>query len=93
MEAATENFNKRNLMLAASSFLVIVLVEAFIFRDFSPKTNNVHSPYQSSPFARFIVKAFVWGGGNAPNLVVILIYSALLEQRHRCFLHLVFYIA
>lgn len=92
MEAATKSFNKKNLMLAASSFFVMVLVEAFIFRDFSPKT-NIHSPYQSSHFARFIVKAFVWGGGNAPNLVVILIYSALLDQRHRCFLHLVFYIA
>ena len=92
MEASTKSFNKKHLMLAASSFCVMVIVEAFIFTDFSPKTYG-HSPYQSSPFARFIVKAFVWGGGNAPNLVVILIYSALLEQRHRCFLHLVFYIA
>ena len=41
MEAATKTFNKKTVMLAASSFFVIVLVEAFIFRDFSPKTNDV----------------------------------------------------
>jgi len=92
MEDRTKNFNKKHLLLAASSFFVIVLVEAIIFQDFSPKT-NIQSPYQSSNFARFLVKAFVWGGGNFPNLAVILIYSALLDQRHRCFLHLVFYIA
>jgi hypothetical protein len=40
-----------------------------------------------------MVKALVWGGGNVPNLVVILIYSAILDQRHRCFLHYVYYIA
>ena len=28
-----------------------------------------------------------WGLGNYPNYIVILIYTAILNQRHRAFLH------
>lgn len=32
----------------------------------------------------------VWGGGVTPNLVLVLVYSAIHGQRHRSIFHLVY---
>lgn len=38
-------------------------------------------------FVRYVVD---WGFGDYPNYITILIYSAILNQRHRAYLHVAF---
>jgi len=42
-------------------------------------------------FVAFLFRIITEGGGNFPNVLVILIYSAITTQRHRAFIHVLFY--
>lgn len=68
------------ILISVLTFTAIILVET----KFSGPLDS--SKFQASEWAylraaiwRWCVRALVWGGGNTPNLVVIIIYSALLE--------------
>ena len=51
-------------------------------------TNYSGKYYIKSAFSKeLLIYGLDWGFGNYPNYVVILVYTSILNQRHRSFLH------
>ena len=88
-----KNFYIR-LGVAISTLIFIVVVAFYPY----PRSSGINRLFYIADPPRMLIgiKAFLIsiiteGGGNFPNLVVILIYCALKTQRHRAFLHVLFY--
>ena len=88
-----KNFYIR-LGVAISTLIFIVVVAFYPYPRRSGITRLFYiadPPRMLIGIKAFLISIITEGGGNFPNLVVILIYCALKTQRHRAFLHVLFY--
>ena len=75
--------NRKQLLIkvfvSILTFVVIILAEIKFSGPLKGNFKVFEFAYQGARSWRWCVRALVWGGGNTPNLVVIMVYSALLE--------------
>jgi hypothetical protein len=80
------------LGVAISTLIFIVVVAFFPYERNINRLYYFTNTYKDlAGIKAFLIRIITEGGGNSPNIIVILIYCALKTQRHRAFLHVLFY--
>jgi hypothetical protein len=87
---------KRDLFIKlAISLLTLIFIVFVAFYPYKSEDNRAFFDRVRlktlKGFSGFLIRIITEGGGNIPNIVVILVYSAMKDQRHRAFMHVLFY--
>lgn len=79
---------KYKVAIATLAFTVLVLIEIPFYLT---EPNPQPSVKDFNNWWRFVFAILLDGGGNTPNLIIILIYLACFKQKHRAAIHLLLY--
>jgi hypothetical protein len=81
------------IIFSVCSLLVLIGLEQILYHHDIYSMNSTKNARHMTNFWFLVVRYVIdWGFGSYPNYIAILLYSAILNQRHRAYLHVVLYI-